>query len=296
MAEIIEIENGLVRRKRVDVIAEQRLEDILPFMERRMPVTAVGLPDNLIAIHYDEQDPNDKKMEVLIELPPKVRTIPLARTGVNHHPTIALPWTIFHFAMQTHAEGTRGTDWIFNYYRCFFAKESGQNLDQYVIPALLPNVFESGEICFGNTVHGQPATLGARINQIVNEWYLSNFNNVGHVRPHYLPWGERTFDRWEKETETNPNCWQNWPEWDLTDTTQEHLRLRDIFAPNADFKGPIILPDGIPDIPVAPTFGMAEEWLRALEPHQRWRLRVALENIAAEAPNTIQPPVIRGDA
>lgn len=289
MPEIIEIEGGLVRRKNVTVVAEQRLEDILPFMERRMPVTALGLPDNLVAIHYDEQDPTNRKIELLIQLPPKVRTLPLARQAV--HPKVAIPWTIFHFSLHAFTDNPTGADWVFDYYRCFFARQSGQHLDQTIIPALLPNVFESGEICFGTTAAHAAATIGERINQIVNDWYLSNFNNIGHTRRNYLPWHSHDFSRWVEETERNPRCWEDWPEWNADDNTQQKFVLRDIFAPDIDVKATLVLPDGIPDIPVTPTFGTAEDWLRQLRPDQRYRLRVGLDNIAAEDPDAIQAPV-----
>jgi len=295
--EYLEIEGDLVRRVQREVIAENRLEDLLPHLERRVPVITPTLPDGAKAVYYSEDNPANKIFEVLVEMAPRVRTLPIGRRDAELHPTVALPYTIFHFRLHTGAEATRIDSWAFDIYHAYHARESADNLDQEVVAAMLPNVFAEGNICFGDTAR-PPATrsMAKRINQIVNDFYISDFSPTGHHRPHHLPWGSNDFTRWVEESRNNRQCWQNWPEWDNTTEEyrrQRHYILRDRFATGFE-KVEIIPEDGIPELPMRMTFGQANEWLQTLENHQRSRLLQEMQVLQTEAPALFEnTPVAR---
>lgn len=296
MPEIIQIDGGLVRILNTEVIREAKLEDFLPKLERRVPTMMPMLPHNTRAVYFDPTDEADLKIGIVIELPPKVRTITTQpdaweRAGrKNQAYLVSLPYTVFYFNLTSHD----GDTWEFRDYCAFFAKDQMKDLNHKLVPALLPNVFGNGRICFGNTAPAATTTLADRVNSIVNEFYLSNFNNVGHTRAHYLPWNSPDFDKWVKESKDNPLCWlqfpefqEGTPEWNL----QEHHTVKGMFERHGGAiprTEPHTGVGTIPEVAMRPTFGKVQEWVDNLTPGQRYRLNVALGR-------TTQPVAENGD-
>lgn len=292
MPQLIEIEGSLARVISREVVFESQLKDMMPFIENRPPITLPIIPSRTRVVHWDATDTAKQTLELLIELEPSLRTLTMqpdpwgrGAAGGNKTHKVTLPWTLFHFKMFT--TNPTSTSWTFEDYRCFFSKERITDLEQDIIPALLPNVFEDGRICFGNTGADAHQTVSDRVDQIVNEWYVSNFNNIGHTRPHYLPWGSATFAKWEKETKRSPFAWKDFPEWDPETPegrNHHHYQVKDVFKSTLTRTGQIRTEGSIPDLPIIPTFGRAEEWLLALDDNQRFRLRQALANVEADRP------------
>lgn len=298
MPEYLEIEGDLARIIKRDVVFEAALTDVLPHIETRKPVTTPALPDNTKFVALDPTDHKSWKLSVLIELPPKVRTLTMAdadwgRTandGLAHK--VSLPYTIFGFYLTS---DDQGKNWQFEDYSCYFSKTTLKTGKELMIPALLPNVFENGRICFGNTAPAldRGASLADRLNAIVNEWYLSRFTDIGHTRANYLPYGagRRNYARWVAETEANPRCWENWVEFDPGDKTQEHVTPeKALLRKDTERITPVVLANGIPELPHTVTFGRAEEWLRGLTDVQRGRLERAFERIRTTTPDAIVIP------
>lgn len=295
MEEIIEIQGDLVRTIRREIINEVDLKDIAPHMETRAPLTLTALPRNSVRhLHWDESNPAMTDAQFLIELPPRVRTIDYDNADPTVPCVVALPYTIFNFIISTRTPNPQGQDWSLDNLRVYWARESAQNLDQHVIPALLPNIYADATVCWGNTGINAAQPLADRIDEIVNTFYLSTFTDHG-VRDREWPWNRRTYKRWARETAADNQAWKTFPEWDLADTNVEHVRLRDLFTHATGHATPT-LTDNIPTFPEIPTFGRAEEWLREqLDPIQRFRLRAALANVEADDPTTFvapPPPVL----
>lgn len=291
MTRTIEIEGGLARIVDKVLVQELPLADAMPLIENRPPVTLPVLPKNhVVSAYWDESDPASKTLELLVSIDPATRLLPYdVANRYGDECRVALPYTVFHFRLIANQPNPQGRHWTFDSTRVFFARENPKNLDQQVIAALLPNVYSDGRICFGNTAVPVDQPLSDRVDQLVNEWYLSEFADH-HVREYPWPWAKRTgrgYRKWVTESARDPRCWTQWPEWDLNDTHQQHWRLGDLFGQPIHNTDAMTVIGAIPQLPEQPTFGRAEQWLNGLTPTQRFRLRTALANIEAEAPETI---------
>lgn len=280
--QIIEIQGNLVRRFERKVIAVTDLRDIIPFMENRVPVTLPILPRHPVrSAYWDESTAPNKTLQMLIEVPPAIRTLDYA-TESGRAARVAMPWTIFNVVTTTNAENPRGENWDLYDIHIYWAKEQIANLDQKVITALVPNVYDDGSICFGDTGTNPYQPLADRIDQIINDFYLTSFNNDLELR---WPWGD--LERWIDESENNRHCWKDFPEWDF-EAGYVGYPLSDIFTRNLDRSAPRTLGNDIPPLTFLPTFGRTREWLDGLTNAQRLRLRAEIEAMADEAPDLFE--------
>jgi hypothetical protein len=296
----IVIQGGLATIREVTVMQQLALRDVMPHIENRVPNTTPILPASTLVSHWDPTVQNEQKLHLLIQLPPKVRTINDRRTRAVARPTddtyrVSVPWSLFDFRMTTSNPHTNV--WDFAEYRIFHSPEEITSLDQEVLPAFLPNVYKDGRICWGNTGTGPGTSLASRVNEIVNGYYLSSFDSSHHVRDRYLPYGadQNDFTPWVEHTEEDPNCYRTFPEWDRT--TEEGRLIADrwrtiksLFGDEMTRTEVIHVTGTIPELPFAPTFGRAEEWARDLDATQRFRLLTALQNIQADNPADIVEP------
>jgi hypothetical protein len=296
LPQTLEIEGGLIRAVNRDVLWEAALADAMPFIENRVPVMLPILPRNPVrSAMYDESDPTNKRLEILVTLDPGVRTLDFDVHIEDLPPRLAFPYTVFYFGMSTAVERPDGANWKLDSQRIYFARERITSLDQWVIPAVMPNVYKDGKICYGNTGVTTAQPLADRLDELVNNWYLTGFTNHEVVRPYLWPWKSHSYKKWATKTATNPNCWQDFPEWDRDNANgveTRHVQLKDIFGHGAPTNEQIVLPDGIPPLNFTPTFGRAEQWvMEELDATQRQRLLVALQNRLAEDPTTFAEPV-----
>lgn len=278
--QIIEIQGDLIRRIERKVLHETNLKDIIPFMENRVPVTLPILPRHPVrAAYWDESGGPGKTLQFLTEVPPAVRRLEY----FDANGPVAMPWTIFHFIVNTRAENPRGEHWDLSDVRIFWAQEQITDLDLQVIPAMVPNVYENGEICFGDTGTNPFQPLPDRIDQLINDFYLTSFNNDLELR---FPWG--SIEEWVEKSAEDRNCWKNFPEWDLNNGNVEHYQLKDLFTVPLDRSAPRTLGNDIPPLTFLPTFGRTREWLDGLTNAQRLRLRAEIEAMVTEAPDLFE--------
>lgn len=287
MPEFIEIEGDVARIITKTLVREVPLAAVLPHIETRLPIASPILPDNARLFHLDPTDQNMWRMVTVVETPPLVRTLNLeaGRWGRGRdalHPRVAIPYTEFVFFLQS---VDQGANWSIVDYGIYHSPEplSG-NPHQKLLPALLPNVYSDGRICFGNTAPRLPtdAHINNRINAIVNEFYLTDFTDH-RVRDYFIPWQTTTtpsYATWVANTAENPRCWMNWPEWQDTDIHHTRFTVQDVISRRGPARTtPIDLPDGIPDLAFNATFGRAEEWFRALTRTQQLRHVTAARNV-----------------
>ena len=306
MVQRIEIEGELVRVIHVDVVQSARLEDVLPHIENRPPISMFH-PRSAIYTHWNESNPANKQVKYLLELPPGIRSI--IKSGYRYR--IALPWTYFVFSFTTASDVNYGPNWQIIDYFVFHARDRVRDMESRLWSAFLPNVYEDGRICFGSTSPPIDQPLADRVDQYVNDWYQTQFNNDVHgSRLHPLPYGGRLPNGWNlwvtATTERGASSYLDWPEWNQTQeedgapsfTVAQALGI--IPDPNTRhaYHMPIVpnrpaiatVADAIPPIQFPMTFGRSEEWLRTLEPTQRHRLHQALNLIIAETPDAVQAP------
>lgn len=285
--EIIEIIGDLVQVKTVTVERQIKLEELLPHLVQKTPVTLPVLPRTARFVHYDDTQPNKRVLYVLAELPPAVRTIVKqnSRGATNKRKyTLAFPWTYFWFVAVS--EGLQ-KHFTISQYKCFHAKDqfTSEKWPGEFFRAFCPNLSQDGTICFGST--GGPLTsIDQQIDYIVNSWYLSEFND--HLDGEFpWPFGGRNFKNWVQQTATNgPNVWKDIPEW----TKVSKYSLEQLLGAGVARATSIVSDIVIPEIPAPMTFGRAEEWVKGLTKLNRGRLKVALTNLGAEEPDAIEVP------
>ena len=277
MPERIIIEGGLARIENIEPLREVALKDLMPLIETRVPIAPPKLPDRTVFFRYDPTNIDNLKVEVLIEVQPHTRTI-----SVDHRDhKLSFPWTYFFF---NYASTNRGASWHTTNYKCFNAKEQVEGDDSILLPPFLPNVDPNGLICFGNTARAYPRTLAGQVNGTVNDFWLSNFNHFN--RRGGIPGNRTTYTQWEKMTRDNPGGWKDWEDWGTPGnpfTNNPHHTVGSLWTiPDVDRTAIHFTDQSIPELRIATTFGMAEQWIADRTPQQRFRIRRALLNFEAE--------------
>jgi hypothetical protein len=274
MPTILEIEGNLVREVTRTVGAEMRLDQFLPLIETRMPVILPTLPKNSVrAINYNATNPNNVTLALLVEVPPRI--INLNMVGDIHR--LSIPFSRWIMLFHNSSGDPTNTAWTFDEYYLFWAKQPFTAPDTYDMrPAMLPNIYrDSGSICFGSTGGRADQTIADRIDQIVNEFYATEFNHDLTIR---FPNGWSGFGPWESMTENKPLDWANWSDWTRTDLWSLNSRLGQQF----DRTTTLVAADPIPEIPIGASFGRTQEWLASLTNSQRVRILRSLQALPAE--------------
>lgn len=271
MTQVIEIEGELVTFVEKNVTRQVTLAELLPHLENRVVVEVPSLPRSAVFVRYDESNPPLKKAYFLCEIAPGIKNI--IKNGRRYR--LAMPWTYLWF--ECTSDGSNSV-WSIEDYRAFHAKEQYRDMNSPMVKAFNPNLYEDGRICFGST--GAPITLplGERIDHLVNNWYLTEFNNDLEDYFH-LPHNYDSFRDWVEASRENANCWMGWANWSSPDWT---ITVKELVDDHTTRPLVATVAGQIRPIQVPYTFGRAEEYLRTLSPEMRGRLLVALENIAAD--------------
>ena len=200
---------------------------------------------------------------------------------------LSFPYTRFFFICKTN-DPTNNLAWRLMNYKVLWAnKQYADKNERDMIPALLPNVYDDGRICFGSTGANADQTLSDRLNQTVNEFFVSEFNSDLHIR---RPNGARTWRSWERMTVNDPTGWMQWDDW--TNTTNQHYSYTDLCGRarvNHDRFEPMIAGNPIPEVPLGASFGRIREWLATLDNSQRSRMLEAMLIDQAEEAARYEP-------
>ena len=299
MPEEITIVGDLVQVHNRELVRESRLVDFLPFIENRPPLTIGKLPKTAAFVYWDESDPKNKRVKLLVELAPAVRTC----RYVDRRYTLSIPWTYFLFEYSTAGNPNDiRTPWELRQNRIYWARNEVLDLDSQLATALVPNCDDRGTICYGNTGVDASLPLNVRIDRTVSEFYHTTFmHDSGTGSPWQSETNSHTWARWHRETAEDPAAWMKFPEWETEVARPNHGRItyttaRDVLALREQRPSVINVEGTIPDLPMPFTFGRAEEWLTAqvTEPTDRHRLLVALQNLQADTPAAVvAPPRVR---
>jgi hypothetical protein len=286
MPTMIEINGDLVSVIDRSVRATISLADWLPKIEHRCPIYTPVLPSNCRALWWDPSDLAHQKMVVLLEVAPFISNLDL--DGTPHR--LTMPWTRFIFFMETHNPHDNNA-WRMEDYHIYWSKSRYTNpTAKDMIVALLPNVYEDGRICFGSTGASANQSLADRLDQIVNEFYISRFNHDLNIR---RPNNWRGWAAWERATIANQNCWTQWPDLDPTNTPWPLSSWDDhcarYLAADHPRTGPVIAADPIPELALGATFGRINDWLGAMETNQRARLLEAVLQMRAINNEAFEP-------
>lgn len=261
MPQYARIINGAVELVEENIVARTTLADAIPHLATPRDFDLYNLPVGLRNVFNRGED---NQMDLMVEQPPRVRTI--RYTGSRHSGrsteyAVAIPWTYFIFTALI-----RNNTMSLNEWRIFGAKDRAVRADSIVFPMPLHNVYHSGSICFGTASADPSHGLGPHIDQLVRNFWLSDFND--DVAPAFRPHGD--YAGWQTATEADDTCWRQW------DTQRYELPLSTLVRITPDRTTPILVGDAIPELPLAPTFGRVDEWVSDLTEAQRERLRHAV--------------------
>lgn len=278
---VIEIENGLVTKKTYTASTPIALDAFLPLIENRPAIYSPVLPTNTRAEYWDSSDPSEQKLSFLMEREPQIIHMQFRNSShvIEHH-DLSIPWTRFVFYATTTDPNAMGTTWRLNDYKVFWSKRKFDSIStRDMLPALLPNIYEDGRICFGSTAANMNQSFADRMDETVNSFYLSQFNRDLTIR---YPNEARNWRAWETMTTRTPMGWMNWSDWSNRDMTS----WEDVARTPSDRTERIVGADGIPPLAIGATWGAAEEWWNSLTNNQRARLA----NIASTtSPDLLTP-------
>ena len=275
MVQRVVIENSLVSIEERTVLYQVPISEWLPRIEKRSPIRTPVLPLGTRSVIWDDTDLTNQRLMVLIEEQPKI--IRMNFLGGIHE--LSIPWTRFFFYAHT-SDPTNTLAWNLADYRVFWSKSQYRDPALAdMIPAMLPNVYPDGRICFGSTGADMDQTLAERLNQTCNEFYVSNFNRDLTIR---RPDSARSYRAWERMTQKDPTGWTKWTDWDPNNGLHQFFSFDSLLAGNRipnirdGRNAPMIAADGIPDVPMGATIGRINEWLDQFDNSQRDRLLQAM--------------------
>lgn len=280
MPQRIVIEGDIVQVIEETIVSTAPIASIMPHLERRLPVSVGPLPAGIRFLAYDK---DQKTASLLIERPPMVQTIRLHYKS-NNGPTadrarknaearaefkVSLPYMLWAF---------RGSIDTANFIRIdsashWFSPRPTAKLDDRLYAAVMPNIFNGGNICWGGT--GATAGYGLdRLGTLVNEFLTTEFNDHLDAR---FPHTYQSYTDWEKATETDQLCWQSW-DWNAwSDVTRAVSEVIDTNTPPAVYNFDFVIPTPPPSF----TLELARQWIRSIPVRSREVMLAAITHEGA---------------
>jgi hypothetical protein len=285
--EFLTIENDMVRVEERRLVREVRLQDLLPHIENRPPVTLGLLPKSAIFAHWDESNPKKKIAQFIAERTAGMSTCVYLGRRYN----LSIPWTYFLFDFETSGDPMEGRNWQRMNTRLYWAKQQVTNINDELVTALVPNVDTRGQICWGSTGIDGTLPLGINIDRTVEEFYRTEFT---HSNGAGSPWQSKTghddWTEWEKQSKLNPAAFLDFPEWDPKAGEKIGMKVtsvKKVLGTLGDRAAPIEVTGRIPEMPDVMTFGRAEEWLKKLTKMERRQIAEGIKNIGLDDPLAI---------
>lgn len=300
MTQRIMIEGGIARFLETRVTAEVPLADLMPHLVQRLPTITPILPDGTRLIAYD---PESKNGVLAVEVSPRVTTMDMHFDGGDHGAEhedyarrdnhnhakfkLALPYLIFAYnfsfnpttVTERYDRVVLGQDIRFTikdvilYWRNAPLRKPTDGL--WV--AKIPNLYEGGGICWGDTT-ADTTTLAARVDDQIKNFFIHGFtNHLGMKRPVN---DVSSFTDWETQSAKNPVFWTGWEEW----KTPANKTFADL---STSIQLPTVgeTPTTILDLPEPPRvfgIGRAREWTATLDPRARRVIAQAIAEVLAE--------------
>lgn len=268
ISEQILIEGNLVTRQQVTVMESVALDSFLSRLERRVPIVSPVLPTGTRAQVWDETDLNERQLLIMVEVEPQVINFAFDanRDGdpnTDERYRLPIPYSRFIFHCTT-SNPDDNRAWAIANYRIFWAKTKYADpaaLD--MIPALLPNVYPDGRICFGSTGANAAQSLAQRLDQTVNEFYISRFNSDLSIRFPVIFDQNEYSERWNAWAASRASSWGSWTDWapGMYTTFSWNNMITQFLAHTATRDEFMAIPDGIPDVPLGASFGRIAEVL-----------------------------------
>jgi hypothetical protein len=250
------------------------MDKMLENLTAYQPLDISPAPQNLRAMSISPRPNMQLRAQVLVGHDPMTRRIThkycSARSNARSPQSYELqfPYGVFWFALHGNKlSGVEGDSIVWNPrgWGYVWMKEPYENLDQKCWVPQMPNIFGDSRICFGaNSVQGT-LPLGHFVDQSVNTFWTSEFNQD---LENYFPYNSLT--EWADASEHD---WRNWATFD----DQHGQPLSDKFSRfTEDMQWLDSVPsntgESIPPLPSYPTFDNLERWMDELTNEQQARV------------------------
>ena len=298
MAKRVTIHGNVADIEEVELLRSVPVDSLFRHIENR-PAQNIGpLPKTAVFIRWDESNPRERHLYVMTQLPPLVRNL----RYINRRYNLSIPWTYFLFDFSTTQDPTTFTGiWAMGRTRVYWAREEATGWNSQLSRALIANCDEGGVICYGDTGVDAALPLNARVDRLTTDFYQTTFMHDSGTGVPFRTDGAQTWARWEQETaQHGVTAYRNFPDWD--GPYMPNLTVLDAFNTNIPrtqrtanvAPRQLLVPGGMEDLPEAFTFQRAEQWLTppGITAVDRHRLFVALQNLQADNPATIEAPVV----
>lgn len=298
MTQRLEIEGQIARLVETAVISEVPLSEMMPFLTFQQPTFLPVLPDHSKVVAFN---PETKRGAILIELPPAKKYLRIHNDRYNTTGQDAerqnkeqdqvgvfglqMPWQYFMWAFRIGGDqaivGGQLQDFTIDQGLYFWRKEKISKLEDGLWPGAIPNVDNSGWICWGNSRH-DTTSLADRINDMVRNFTNTKFNYHLGAR---MPAEYRQYTSWEKASD-NPLVYQTWNMWNTPHSYTVHSLFQDILMENLAQPSDLSHSEyAIPEPPPQFTVAKASEWMDSLPEQSRNRFLHALRRWTDEHPH-----------
>jgi hypothetical protein len=258
------VTNGVTEMVQETILHTAPTDALIPLLSAPIDSFLLNMPNGL---RHVRSTGNGEAIYIVIEQMPAVRTITFPPNNTHR---IGIPWVYFIFTATRPARGNESSPLALSDWRVFCAPNRIQTLADTMYALPTNNVSRDGRICFGSAAAEPGANIGEHLDSCVTQFWNSNFNQ--DIRPN-IPHG--TYDEWARLTETNPNIWQTWT-WDAN--ISPPITLAQALEASSDRVTAIDVVNGIPNIPMRPTWGRVNEWVNNdLTTEQRLRLLNVLQ-------------------
>jgi hypothetical protein len=268
------------------------LDGLLPGLTSYVPLELSPMPDGLKYIIIEPKEGLELAARLIVQTDPGPQRINHMDARASHSGSvpsenwrISVPYGLFWFEVNGNRMVTpEGEEilWTPANWGYMWSKDPYTDLDNTMVwPAMFPNCWENGRVCFGSTTTQANLPLGQFINAAINNFWTSEFNNDLERN-----WPYDNMAEWEAATSENPDVWREWGMWE----NGRGMTLRDklnLLIDRYDNRNgmrvewrnavPSSTLGEIPSIRITPTWFNLTEWLDDLNHEDYMRLVAAIE-------------------
>jgi len=273
------VEGNLAIRETVTRTEGVPLDKMLENLTAYQPLEILPTPRNMRSIKVSPRPGMQLRAQVIVGHDPTKRRITHKMCPASSNRRLPksyllqFPYGLFWFALLgNRLPGLEGDTivWTPQGWGYIWMKEPFNNLNQLGWAARMPNMYGDSRICFGaNSINGS-LPLGSYIDQSVNTFWTSEFNQDLENR-----WPYDTMKQWEDAPDGD---WENWAVWSngLGKPVRDMMKR---FDEDMDWTDPVAdsvsLP--IPPLPMSATFDNLDRWIAELTPENRARLFTTMD-------------------
>lgn len=252
------------------------LDGLLPGLTSYVPLELSPMPNGVKYIIIEPLEGLELRARLLVQTEPGYQRINHMDARARdhgyveaHNYRLSIPYGLFWFEINGNRMVTPDGEqilWAPRSWGYLWMNEPYVGLDETKVwPAMFPNCWENGRVCFGSTSTPANLPLGRFVDHAINNFWTSEFNDDLERN-----WPYPDMPSWEDASNANEHVWQDWAHiWenghDMTVRAKLNL-LRDRYdnrAPQVEWRNavPSSAQGPIPAARITPTWYNINEWL-----------------------------------